>query len=134
MYKVMIENWGDSRFLATTRHGSFPMDTRAKAPNPVDTFLAGLCGCLGHYARDYLDGKAIPAPLFAISAEATATADHSRLADITIGIDLGDVRLAASQERELVAHVQQCKLYGTLRQACPIDVVVQRPQEAVAAS
>jgi uncharacterized OsmC-like protein len=133
MYQTTIENWGDSRFLATTRHGSFPMDTKARAPNPGDTLLSGLCGCMGHYVRDYLDGKAIAAPHFTIAAEATATADQSRLAEIKVSIDLGGVRLAASQERELLAAVLRCKLHGTLRQACPISVVVRRQEEVAAA-
>ncbi len=133
MYKATIENWGDSRFLATTRHGSFAMDTKKTASNPVDTFLAGLAACLGHYVRDYLDEKAIAAPRFGISAEATATADQSRLAEVTVQIDLGPVRLAAAQERELVAYVKRCKLHGTVQQACPVSVVVRRQEQAVAA-
>jgi uncharacterized OsmC-like protein len=133
MYRATIENWGDSRFLATTRHGSFAMDTKAKAANPVDTFLAGLIGCLGHYVRDYLDEKAIPAPHFGISAEATATPDQSRLAEITVQIDLGTVRLAAAQERELIRYVERCKLHGTVRLACPVNVVLQRQAQAVTA-
>ncbi len=134
MYKATIENWGDSRFLATTRHGSFAMDTKGKASNPVDTLLAGLVGCLGHYVRDYLDEKAIAAPRFGITAEATATPDQSRLAEVTVQIELGPVALAAAQERELIAYVERCKLHGTLQRACPIRVVVRRQEQAAAVS
>lgn len=132
MYKASIENSGDSRFLATTRHGSFPMDTRGSAPNPVDTFLAGLCACLGHYVRDYLDEKALPAPRFVITAEATATADRSKLAEVRVRIDLGEVRLGAAQEREFLAYVERCRLHGTVKQACPVSVVVVRQEQDVA--
>jgi uncharacterized OsmC-like protein len=134
MYQTTVENWGDSRFLATVRHGSFPMDTKGKAANPVDTFLAGLGGCLGHYVRDYLTDRAIAAPHFAIAVDASATQDQSRLAAITVWIDLGGVRLAPPQERELLAAVERCKLYGTIRLACPISVAMRRPEQAVAAS
>jgi uncharacterized OsmC-like protein len=128
MYKATIENWGDSRFLATTRHGSFALDTKGKASNPVDTFLAGMLGCMGHYVRDYLNEKSIPAPRFSITADATATADQSRLAEVTVLIGLGGPRLTDAQEQEFIAYVERCKLHGTLRQACPVRIVVQRQE------
>lgn len=131
MYRASTENWGDSRFLATTRHSSFAMDTQGKGANPVDTLLAALCGCVGHYVRDFLVEKAIAAPGFAVRAEGEATQDQSRLAAISVGIDLGAVQLGA-REAELLDFVRRCKVLRTLEQGCPVEVSVQRRAAAAA--
>src|SRR5512143_27905 len=54
MYKASIENKGDSKYYVTTRHAGFVLDTEGNGANPIDTLLASLCGCIGHYVRDYL--------------------------------------------------------------------------------
>ncbi len=131
MYKASVENWGDSRFLATTRHSSFAMDTQGKGANPVDTLLAALSACMGHYVHDFLRQRVIPNAGFTVTSEAVATPDGSKLAAISVGIDLGETELGAARESELLAFVEQCKVHGTLRQGCPIDVAVLR-REAVA--
>jgi uncharacterized OsmC-like protein len=132
MYKATVENWGDSRFLATTRHSSFAMDTQGKGANPVDTLLAALCGCVGHYVRDFLGDKAVALPGFGVTAEATATEDQSKLASISVRIDLGSVRLGDAREAELLAIVGKCKVLGTLKVGCPIDISVQKRASAAA--
>src|SRR5512133_3977046 len=132
MYQATAENFGDSRFLATTRHSSFAMDTRGKGANPVDTLLAAVCGCAGHYVHDFLREKGIAAAGFAVRADATATEDQSKLARIALHIDLGAVRLGSARETELLATVQKCKLIGTLRLGCPVEVAVQKEAAAVA--
>jgi uncharacterized OsmC-like protein len=52
MYTAMTDNHGDSRHYATTKDHTFVIDTEGKGANPVETLLAGLCGCLGHWIRD----------------------------------------------------------------------------------
>lgn len=131
MYKASVENWGDSRFLATTRHSSFAMDTQGKGANPVDTLLAALGACLGHYVHDFLRQRAIPNAGFTVTAEAAGTPDASKLAAISVRIDLGETALGAARESELLAFIEQCKVHGTLRQGCPIEVALRR-REAVA--
>ena len=129
MYRGSIENWGDTRFLATTRHSSFAMDTHGKGANPVDALLAALCGCLGHYVRDFFREQSLPLAGFAMTAESAATPDQSRLASITVRIDLGEADLDPARRPALVAYVQRCKLYGTLRNGCPIDIALERREE-----
>ncbi len=130
MYKASIENWGDSRYLATTRHASFAMDTQGKGASPVDTLLAALGGCVGHYLRDFLRDRAVPAGKVTVELEATTTADRSRLAGISVRIDLGEARLDAALEPELLAFIERCPIHGTLRHGCPIEIVLQRRDAA----
>jgi len=130
MYRASVENWGDSRFYVTTRHASFAMDTQGKGANPVDTLLAAACGCVGHYVRDYLRDQAVSCPTFVVTAEATSTPDQSRLAGMTIRIDLGPVHLGEAREVELLRTVEKCKVLGTLRLACPIDLGLERQRAA----
>ena len=54
MFKASIENKGNSECYATTRHSSFVLDTEGNGAHPIDTLLASLCGCMGHYVRDYM--------------------------------------------------------------------------------
>jgi hypothetical protein len=42
MYKAFIENRGDSRHYAVTRHSSFVLDTEGNGANPIDALLAAL--------------------------------------------------------------------------------------------
>lgn len=116
MYKASIENRGDSKYYAATRHASFVLDTEGKGANPVDTLLASLCGCLGHYVRDYLVDQRITHSGFAIAAEAGVTPDKARLADIHVRIDLKDAKLDDRQAAELLQFVEACKVHGILKE------------------
>ena len=133
MYKASIENKGDTRYFATTRHSAFVMDTEGREANPVDTLLAALCGCLGHYVRDFLRNRGLPSAGFTVAAQAAATADQSRLDSISVQIDLGEVRLQPAEEAGLLAFIERCKVYGTLRRGCPIHAVVEHRSTSVAA-
>jgi len=127
MYRASAENFGDSRFYATTRHSSFTMDTEGKGASPVDTLLAAACGCVGHYVRDYLREQGVSCPTFPVTAEATATPDQSKLAGMTMVIDLGSTRLGEEREAAMLRSVEKCKVIGTLRLGCPIEIRLQRP-------
>jgi uncharacterized OsmC-like protein len=61
MYSVSIENKGDSRHYARTGEYVFTIDTEGRGANPVETLLAGLCGCVGHWTREPLYGNRVAA-------------------------------------------------------------------------
>jgi uncharacterized OsmC-like protein len=121
MYAASIENRGDTRYHATTRHAAFVLDTAGQGANPVDALLASLCACVGHYVRDYLHDQGIAYGGFTVDAEATATADGKKLAGITLWIDLRDAELGDQKRAALLAFVERCKVHGTLREGCPIE-------------
>lgn len=114
MYRASVENRGDSRHYATTRHAGFVLDTEGKGSNAIDTLLASLCGCLGHYVRDYLQVRQIAYRSYEIAAEAGVTPDKSRLGGISVSIDLKEVQLDDRQAAELLAFVGQCKVRTAL--------------------
>lgn len=115
MYKAFIENRGDSKSYATTRHSTFVLDTEGKGANPIDTLLASLCGCMGHYVRDYLVDQQITHHGFSIEAQAGVTPDKARLADINIRIDLKDVRLDDQQATGMLKFIEMCKVHKILK-------------------
>ena len=122
-YGASVADAGDSTYQATTRHSSFLMGTAGRGANPTDTLLASLCGCIAHYARDYLRDQRIPAEL-TVSAGATATPDGARLAAIDVRIDVRGADLDARQRAELVRTADRCKVHNTLRAGCDVRVAL----------
>jgi uncharacterized OsmC-like protein len=123
-YSASVENNGDSTFQATTRHSTFLMGTAGRGANPIDTFLAGLCGCLGHYARDYLREQEIAADGFTVKAGATPTPDGKRIAEIDVRIDVAGARLDDRQRAELAARAERCKIHNTLKACADVRLTV----------
>lgn len=124
-YTASVENKGDSMFQVTTRHSTFLMGTAGRGANPIDTFLASLCGCLGHYVRDYLRDQKLATDGFTVKAAATATPDGIRLAEIDVRIDVAGVRLDDRQRAELLAVAERCKIHNTLRACCVVRIAVR---------
>lgn len=124
MYQASAENWGDSRFVVTTRDASFVTDTRGKGANPVETLLGSLCSCMGHYVHDHFVAKDTPLSAFRVSATCETSADAARILEISVRIDLGRVHLDRTEQTALLAAVAKCKIHGTLRQACEVHVAV----------
>lgn len=116
MFKASIENRGDSKYYATTRHSGFVLDTEGNGTNPIDTLLASLCGCMGHYVRDYIVDRQIAHSGFSIEAEAGVTPDKAGLAGIKVRIDLKDVKLNDQQAAEMLKFIEKCKVHKILKE------------------
>ena len=130
MYTVTMENRGDARYHATSRGYEFVVGPQGAGANPGDTLLAGLCGCVGHYVRQFLHDRKLTSQGFAIEAQAESTPDESRLASIAVWIDLRDVRLDETGRAQLLAATHRCKLHNTLQAACPITIALgKRPSQ-----
>jgi uncharacterized OsmC-like protein len=115
MFKASIENREDSKYYVTTRHSSFMLDTEGNGANPIDMLLASLCGCLGHYVRDYLIEHLVSHSGFTINSETKVTADKARLDKIDVRIDLKGVVLTDRQTEELLRYLENCKINKILR-------------------
>jgi uncharacterized OsmC-like protein len=124
MYKAIIENRGDTKYYATTRHASFVLATEGDGARSLDTLLASLCGCLGHFVRDYLVDHQISHNGFAIEAEAGVTPDKARLAEIYVRIDLKDVRLDDRQAAEMLKFIEVCKVHKILKENPGVTVTL----------
>ncbi len=124
MYSASIRNKGDSRHYAATKDYQFIIDTEGQGANPIETLLSGLCGCLGHWTRDYMRGEQIAAKGFGIKADAELTGDRKRLSNIAVSIDVKGLGLDSRHKEALQQHVQNCPVYNTLGTACPIVLTV----------
>lgn len=122
MYKAFIENRGDSKHYATTRHSGFVIDTAGQGANPIDTLLASLCGCLGHYVRDYMVDHQFAYNGFSIGADAGFTPDKTRLAGINVCIDLKDVKLNDQQVVEFLKHLDICPVHKILKENPGVNI------------
>jgi uncharacterized OsmC-like protein len=131
MYAVTMENRGDTRYHATSRGYEFVVGPQGAGANPGDTLLAGLCACVGHYVRQFLQERKLASHGFTIEAQAESTPDESRLGSIAIWVDLRDLGLDDTSRAQLLASAQRCKLHNTLKAACPVTIAVgKRPPQA----
>ena len=122
MYAVTIENRGDARYHATSRGYGFVLGPQGAGANPGDTLLAGLCGCIGHYVRQFLHERGVASKRFGIAAEAESTPDQSRLARIDVSIDVAGLPLDEPGRRLLLGAAERCKIHNTLKAACPVTI------------
>ncbi len=122
MFSASIRNKGDSRHYATTKDYEFVIDTEGQGANPIETLLSGLCGCLGHWTRDYMLGEQIAAKGFGIKADAELTGDRKKLSSIEVTIDTKGLGLDSRRKEELQQHLQNCPVYNTLRAACAVTL------------
>ncbi len=127
-YSAAVENRGDSTYVATTRHGTFVMSTGGRGPNPVDTLLASLSGCIGHYVHDFLRDRKLANGGFTVNASATSTSDGARLAVIDVTIDVKGTVLDGRQRQELLLAAEHSKIHNTLKAGCDIRLGVANDQ------
>ncbi len=123
-YSAAVENRGDSTYVAMTRHGTFVMSTGGRGPNPVDTLLASLSACIGHYVHDFLRDWKVENDGFTINANATSTPDGARLALIEVTIDVKGAVLDDHLRQELLLAAEHCKVHNTLKAGWDIRVGV----------
>lgn len=124
LYQASAESWGGTRFIATTRHSSFVTDTQGKGANPFDTLLAALCSCMGHYVREHLAARGAPQTAIRVVTVSDTARDASAIEAISVRIEVGAGPLAPEEQAEILARAERCKIYGTLRHACRVDVEV----------
>lgn len=124
MYSASIENKGDSRSYATTGDYKFVIDTAGRGANPIDTVLAGLCGCMGHWVRNYLLAEHIDAAEFGVKAEAELTSGREQLCDISVVIDMLETKLDRHHGEALLKYVEGCPVHGTLKAGSRITIAL----------
>jgi len=115
MYRAKIVSKGDQIYHATTSASRFEMGSDGVHSNPVDTLLASLCACLGHYVGDFLHQEKLTFSEYSISAEAELTKDHSRLADIHVAIQIEGAVWEEATTAALLNFVKQCCIHNTLK-------------------
>jgi len=126
MYKAIVENKGDTKYYATTRHSGFVLDTEGRESNPIDALLASLCACMGHYVRDYLADQRIQHNGFSLEAEAGVMPDKARLAPIDVHIKVNEAKLDDRQISGLLKSIEVCKIYKIMKEVPGLSVSLTR--------
>lgn len=120
MFTASIRNNGDSKYYAATRDYTFDISTEGQGAHPIDTVLAGLCGCAGHFVRDYLHGEAIPYKEVTVKAEAELAENPNRISAISLQIGISGAPVIGQHEEKLLKFIQNCPVYGTLSRSSVI--------------
>ncbi len=116
MYRVEIDNAGNSVMEVKSKDYKFEVDTKGKGITPPDTLLASLGSCIGVYINKYLEGAKIASGGFKI----TVTADFSqekpvRFKAIKVLVELKGLKLDAKRKEALLAFVKNCPVHNTLK-------------------
>jgi len=100
-------------------------------PRPTELFVAGLAGCVAHYAGSYLARHDVPADGLAVDADfVMADEAPARIASVTVTIT-PPVGLPENRRAGLLAVASHCTLHNTLHQAPSVDISLsERRQEA----
>ncbi|MFI6445677.1 OsmC family protein [Kitasatospora sp. NPDC050543] len=94
-------------------------------PSPVELVVAGLVGCVAHYAGRYLDRHRIARDGLRVTADHTmAPGGPARIAAITLGVTVPD--LPAERTEALLAVVRHCTVHTTLRHPPEISITLEQ--------
>jgi uncharacterized OsmC-like protein len=122
-YTASVVNRGDATYEATTRDSTFLMGTGGPGANPIETLLASLCACIGHYVRDYLQTAMVTSMVASRAPSAVGVAEaltaNSSEIFVVDGADLDE-----RQRAELLRSAEHCKIHNTLKAGCDVRIAV----------
>jgi len=123
MYKVEVNNSGDSLFQVNTEGHEFSIDTKGNAASPPAVLLASLAACVGVYIRKYCEGSQLQLKEFSVKAEA----DFSKEApfcfrDIRVSIDLKGAKLDERRREALLNFIKNCPVHNTLKAQPRVEI------------
>lgn len=125
MYKVELENKGDSFFIAKSKDYIFNIDLKGKGMSPPDVFLASLAGCIGVYFRRYLENAKLDIPEFRIIAEGEMVQDPFLcFRNIKISIDIKEAHLEEKRKQAIIDFVKNCPIHNTLKSTPEINIEI----------
>lgn len=126
MYRVEITSQGDASFTARSQGYEFNISNKEReGVSPPAALLAGLGGCIGVYARKYLEGAGIAASGFNINLEAEI--DKGKpvcFKVINVSIDLGGVFLDARRKEAFLSFIMNCPVHNTLKANPEVKVAI----------
>lgn len=98
------------------------MDAGASAP---ELLLAALGSCAGHYALEYLRGRALPVAGLTVEVSAEKFAESGRLGAFRVKVYAGQA--GEKDLRGLLRAVRACLVFNTLASIPSIEVEVAEP-------
>jgi uncharacterized OsmC-like protein len=127
MYQAQIVSAGDKRYHAKTSSShAFYMSSDGSSANPVDTLLASLCGCLGHYVGDFLHQEHISFSDYIVRASCDLTNDRTRLGDIHVHIEIHQAKQEWNEtiSSAMQKFIMQCYIHNSLKANAPIPIEI----------
>ncbi|MCB4790890.1 MAG: OsmC family protein [Elusimicrobia bacterium] len=125
MYKVKLENKGDSKYYVTSKDYKFTIDTEGSGITPLDTFLSGLGACVGVYTRYYSAKNPLPFKEFSVEVEAELTkAKPVHFDKINVTITPNGGALEESVRTKLIEFIKNCPAHNTLKNNPEIDIKI----------
>jgi len=124
MYKVEIDNGGDTVFNVKTKDYEFAIDTKGKGSTPPDALLAALGSCVGVYIRKYAEGARLNIGGFTIVVEADFAAEKPlRFKDIKVNVSMQGAGLDERRKRAMLEFVKNCPVHNTLKGNPSVEIV-----------
>ncbi len=125
MYRVEINNRGDSVFNVKSKDSEFIIDTLGKGVTPPEALLAGLGSCIGVYVRKYTEGAKLDLKEFVITVEAEFSSDKPlRFKEINVFIDFKGAKLDEQRKKALIEFVKNCPVHNTLKNNPSIELKI----------
>jgi putative redox protein len=117
---VRVDHQGGDRFRITLREHTLLVDQprpdggEDTAPTPTELFVASLVACVAFFARRFLARRGLSAAGLAVDAGFSMASHPSRVAAVTLRLELADP-LPPGQEEALLQFVSHCTVHNSLR-------------------
>jgi len=115
MYKVEINNNGDSVMKVKSEDGEFAIDTEGKGISPSSALLASLGSCIGVYIQKYAKGTNIELKGFRVNVNAEFSKEKPIcFKTINVSFSLKDTVINEKKMKALLRFVHNCPVHNTL--------------------
>jgi len=126
MYKVKINNSGDSLMQIKTKDGEFTVDVSGDGVTSPDMLLASLGSCIGVYIQKYAKGTNIKIEGFDIEVSAEfQNVKPIRFNTINATISLKNSGISEKEKESLLRFVHNCPIHNTLKNPSDIHIAIQ---------
>ena len=123
MYKVEIDNSGDSVMKVKSVGGEFTVDTKGKGISPPSALLASLGSCIGVYIQKYAKGTNVELKGFRVNVNAEFSKENPIcFKTINASVSLKDTVIDEKKKKALLRFVHNCPVHNTLN--VPTEVKV----------
>jgi putative redox protein len=127
--ELSVRHLGGDRFSIDIRGHEVTVDQPTDAggedtaPTPTELFIAGLAGCVAHYARRYLARHQIPPDGLRVTASYSLSSRPARVSAVTMHITAPDA-LPAERRDAFLAVASHCTVHNSLEQPPEVKILL----------
>jgi uncharacterized OsmC-like protein len=132
--EMRVRHLGDDRFAVEVRGHVLTMDQPVAdggedtAPTPTELLVAGLAGCVAHYARRYLNRHGIDPTGLEVACEYAVGGRPARVSEIAIRIT-PPAALPAERRDAFLAVASHCTVHNTLSEPAAVAITLDRQDQ-----